>query len=795
MKKRFKGLSVLLSVIMLLCLLVPYTFAHDGTPLAAEGDGDLTMDKGDAPMDGGFELMAGKKPKPKYTLTKIVLPSDAAGSIIQTNGSDENNPKFQAVPNPGFRFVSWEFDTTDIEGPSDHCCYIVQSSPDEIQVAAKKGKHEKTVTAVFEVEEVKYDVTVTASSPADGTVEGGGKFAAGASATVTATPGNLKKFNGWYEGNTWMSDDLVYSFEVNGSIELTAMFLPDPGADEPVPAGQAIIRDFKKNHVDFQRDTINNVTGLVESTLDTYGNPVRSSKASNSIDSAASFAQWFTNVPGINYGILYTMPLVEKADGYYYFENTSFFPINGEGFGNEKNSNNYHFTLEYETKFNYDPDKKSIKVKSDDDLWIFVNGKVVVDLGGIHEAGNYQTITIPDDVFAGKNPGDECTFKLFFAERRTDYSVLAFGADFLAPYVAPKTWTLTTNTTGDGSGTVTAPVNPYADGATVELTASPSVGSIFTGWDGDTLGATESADGKTLTVTMDSDKTITAEFALEEVVPEPVWSIDIESTIKGLATGAAASDGETITDYTMVVKNTGNQDLYDVEITEDGNGNSYFIGDLPAGVDSFTQIGASFTVSGAGTTKSLTATVVGYRENSNPQLSLLSFTSEDIPETVTDSDTTDVTIPTRTTTTTTTTTNTVSTYTLRTAVEGEGTVSPATGSTHYYSSGTTVQLTATPAEGWEFEGWQGDALNASNQIIMNGNKSVTAVFTEIVEEEEEPTPAAPASEPETTDVEEEAAPAAPVDELPKTGGVPAGIFYGLGGLIAAAGVILKKKNK
>ncbi|NLV35070.1 MAG: LPXTG cell wall anchor domain-containing protein, partial [Clostridiaceae bacterium] len=122
------------------------------------------------------------------------------------------------------------------------------------------------------------------------------------------------------------------------------------------------------------------------------------------------------------------------------------------------------------------------------------------------------------------------------------------------------------------------------------------------------------------------------------------------------------------------------------------------------------------------------------------------------------------------------------------------TVSPGTGSN--YSSGTTVQLSATPAEGWEFEGWQGDVVNASNQIIMNSNKSVTAVFTKIITLEDEPTPEATASEPEITELDDEEAPAAPADvtELPKTGGMPAGIFYGLGGLIAALGAMLRRKT-
>ncbi len=50
-----------------------------------------------------------------------------------------------------------------------------------------------------------------------------------------------------------------------------------------------------------------------------------------------------------------------------------------------------------------------------------------------------------------------------------------------------------------------------------------------------------------------------------------------------------------------------------------------------------------------------------------------------------------------------------------------------------YVSGTTVQLTAEPDEGWQFAGWSGDAVGTGNttSIVMNGNKAVTATFTQI----------------------------------------------------------------
>jgi len=71
-------------------------------------------------------------------------------------------------------------------------------------------------------------------------------------------------------------------------------------------------------------------------------------------------------------------------------------------------------------------------------------------------------------------------------------------------------------------------------------------------------------------------------------------------------------------------------------------------------------------------------------------------------------------------------------YTLSTTVAGSGNISlnPPGGS---YLDGTSVEVTAVPAEGWEFERWSGDLHGSENPetIVMNANKSVTATFIEV----------------------------------------------------------------
>jgi uncharacterized repeat protein (TIGR02543 family) len=70
------------------------------------------------------------------------------------------------------------------------------------------------------------------------------------------------------------------------------------------------------------------------------------------------------------------------------------------------------------------------------------------------------------------------------------------------------TYTLTTSATGSGTVTRSPNQTSYASGTIVKLTATPSSGYTFTGWSGSASGTTNP-----LSVTMSSNKTITANFA------------------------------------------------------------------------------------------------------------------------------------------------------------------------------------------------------------------------------------------------------------------------------------------
>jgi hypothetical protein len=73
----------------------------------------------------------------------------------------------------------------------------------------------------------------------------------------------------------------------------------------------------------------------------------------------------------------------------------------------------------------------------------------------------------------------------------------------------------------------------------------------------------------------------------------------------------------------------------------------------------------------------------------------------------------------------------VRTFALTTAVRGSGSIDPPAGR-HTYAENTPVQVSATPDAGWMFHHWGGTGGGFQNPktVVMDANKTVTAVFVE-----------------------------------------------------------------
>ncbi|MHA2277749.1 MAG: LamG-like jellyroll fold domain-containing protein, partial [Candidatus Kariarchaeaceae archaeon] len=157
--------------------------------------------------------------------------------------------------------------------------------------------------------------------------------------------------------------------------------------DEEYVILHGLIRDFMDSHPDFQY-VIGDDDGIVNPDLgDGNGaepdNPAHAkSGPTKTTTSAENFNQWYENVENTNLCQEYDVTLSPNNDGLFEFSDTSFFPIDGELFGNQGRQHNYHFTYEMRGTFEFGTDQ-TIQVNGDDDIWIFVNHKLIYDGGGV----------------------------------------------------------------------------------------------------------------------------------------------------------------------------------------------------------------------------------------------------------------------------------------------------------------------------------------------------------------------------------------------------------------------------
>ena len=213
---------------------------------------------------------------------------------------------------------------------------------------------------------------------------------------------------------------------------------------------------------DFEAAYGNQWNNMVKADLGADNKPVYNSPtyANSLIHSAASFNAWFNDFPAphgptdaVPYQIQYTIPLAETdpvgAPGVYTYVNDAQFPIDGQLQGNyiynnpgdgyttanrqTSSGHNFHYTYEIHTLFTYKPGQ-SFTFKGDDDVWVFINKKLVIDLGGVHGS---VTKSVNLDTL-GLTSGLNYQFDFFYCERHTTESHMRITTSIAFNSTIPK---------------------------------------------------------------------------------------------------------------------------------------------------------------------------------------------------------------------------------------------------------------------------------------------------------------------------------------------------------------------
>ena len=293
-----------------------------------------------------------------------------------------------------------------------------------------------------------------------------------------------------------------------------------------------------------------------------------------------------------------------------------------------------------------------------------------------------------------------------------------------------KTLTVEVTPTGGGSTDPSIGTHVYTAGTGVDITATPASGYTFTGWSGACSGTA------TCHVTMDADKTVTANFETINktlsiaVTPsgggstDPVAGTHIYTTGTTVDITATAVSGYEFTGWSGDCSGTGTCHLVmngDKSVTA-----------------SFALITKVLTVAVTPTGGGTTSPVVGthtYNLNTGVDITATASTGYEFTGwtgACTGTGTCHVTMDGDKTVTA----NfalTTKTLTMAVTPTGGGTTTPTVG-THTYSYGTGVDVTATPATGYTFTGWAGACTGTGScHVTMDGDKTVTANFTLINE--------------------------------------------------------------
>jgi fibro-slime domain-containing protein len=208
-------------------------------------------------------------------------------------------------------------------------------------------------------------------------------------------------------------------------VVLDRTFVPPEDAGMCQRELRAVVRDFRSGekdgqpkHPDFEAKVAID-PGIVTSMLGGDQKPIYAGGTQGTTTTKENFDQWYRDVAGVNITFEKSIPLSSDParPGVWVYDSDAFYPLgNDEGWGNQYLDHNQDFTTEIHVSFPYRGGEQ-FTFRGDDDLFLYVNGRLAVDLGGVHDA---LTGTVDLDARAGElglEIGKSYQMDIFHAER------------------------------------------------------------------------------------------------------------------------------------------------------------------------------------------------------------------------------------------------------------------------------------------------------------------------------------------------------------------------------------------